>query len=645
MINDKFEIEGHWKKGFILIHCNVKFKDYSPFLSLELITPNDNSYKFKIPLTRRGIANFVIKLDENVRKVNIKMSENFEITEVKISNISILEAYFRILKFTIPYVISKSNLNLKTRIIAGIDATQFIKNPYETYKRLKRAIIIRNSGIFDFYSYNRILRQKIIDSKLTNSFAAIVLSDNEDIANKTISNLKKNGINQIIICEPNKSNIDLNKIKTDYVFIFFPGDMLFDFSLSFLDKFIQENNNPDIFYCDHIDLNENPYFKPDWSYYYLIHYDYIFNAVIIKTDFLRKVGGFRSALGRYTSYELILRSFFEFNTIPKHLPLPLFILNDSKTNDDWLQGLLILKKYLNGNIEKNQIPQTFIFKPQLMSQSRVAIIIPTKDKSSLLRKCVSSILEKTKYNNFLIYLIENNSKEIETFELYEELSKNEKIKILKNDIEYNFSKLINFGMKNTEEEFVILLNNDTEIISEDWLDWIIRYLQLKDIGVVGARLLYPNGKIQHAGVIVGLYGLADHAFKGVENSDFGYMGRIGLVQEYLAVTAACMGFRREVYELVRGFDEVLAINFNDLDFCLKVYEKGYKIIYLPQATLFHHEHATRGKDDKPEKIIRANFEKKIIQYRWNKYIEYDPYYNINLNPYRNDFSFYCPGNY
>jgi len=242
-------------------------------------------------------------------------------------------------------------------------------------------------------------------------------------------------------------------------------------------------------------------------------------------------------------------------------------------------------------------------------------------------------MKKTKYQPFEIVLIDNGSTKKETFDFYEQLLKEySNIRIIEDPKPFNFSRLVNFGVSQASGEFICLLNNDTEILEECWLEEMLYYAVKPEVGVVGAKLYYPDGKIQHAGVIVGFWGLADHAFKGcMEEND--YMFRLTTPQEYLAVTAACMMFRKEIFKMVEGFDETLKLNFQDLDFCLKVFERGYKIIYTPYAQLIHHEHATRGKPDNKEKIKQLEKEKKIIKRRWKKYIGKDPYYHpfLDLN--------------
>ncbi len=233
---------------------------------------------------------------------------------------------------------------------------------------------------------------------------------------------------------------------------------------------------------------------------------------------------------------------------------------------------------------------------EVQKMDKVSIIIPTKDQTELLKNAVDSILSKTNYSNYEILILNNNSttQELEDF-LNEYTTKYpNKVRSLNAHFSFNFSKLMNIGVKESQGEFILLLNNDIEVIEPDWLTQMVAYSQQKHIGAVGARLLYPDDTIQHAGVIVGLGGVAGHAFTGLYKDDPGYFNLIQTVNNFSAVTAACLMCRREIFEEVNGMDEKFEVEYNDVDFCLKIMEAGYYNVYVPQVELYHYESATRG---------------------------------------------------
>jgi GT2 family glycosyltransferase len=261
----------------------------------------------------------------------------------------------------------------------------------------------------------------------------------------------------------------------------------------------------------------------------------------------------------------------------------------------------------------------------------VSIVIPTRNGLELIRRCIESIEEKTEYRRFEIIVVDNNSDDPETIDYLDDLQKASRIRLLHYDKAFNYSAINNFAVTHASGEYLAFLNNDLEIIASDWLGEMVSHAQRKEVGAVGARLLYPDGRIQHAGVVLGLGGVAGHAMKYFPREDKGYNARLVLIQNYSAVTAACLLIRREVFEHVKGFDEVnLPVAFNDVDFCLRVREAGYNNLWTPYAELFHHESATRGPEDTPEKQKRFSREIDYMQRRWKAQLAHDPAYNPNL---------------
>ncbi len=269
----------------------------------------------------------------------------------------------------------------------------------------------------------------------------------------------------------------------------------------------------------------------------------------------------------------------------------------------------------------------------------VDIVIPTKDKVGLLRTCISSILEKTEYSNYKIVVIDNGSVEPATIRYYDNNISDPRVRLIRSPGEFNYSLLNNSAVRQSDADVLVLLNNDTEVISPEWLSVMTQYAIQPDVGCVGAKLYYSNNRVQHGGVIVGLKGMAGHAHRFAGRYDDGYCGRLKLSQNMTAVTAACLAVRRSVYESVGGLDQInLKVAYNDVDFCLRVLEAGYQNIWTPRAELFHHESVSRGSDDTPEKRARFVKEFQFMSKRWNISCLDDAAYNPNLTKDLEDFS-------
>ncbi len=263
----------------------------------------------------------------------------------------------------------------------------------------------------------------------------------------------------------------------------------------------------------------------------------------------------------------------------------------------------------------------------------VSIIIPNKDHVFDLYRCISSI-QKSSYKNYEIIIVENNSKEDLTFRYYEELQAFDNIKILKYSDEFNYSAINNFAAKHASGEYLILLNNDVEVISEDWIEQLLMFAQREDVGCVGAKLYYPNETIQHGGVVVAFKGVAGHAGMQCNRNDAGYYGRLCYVNNQLAVTAACLMLSKKIFNEVGGLNEQdLKICFNDVDLCLKVYETGYLNVFNPLCELYHYESISRGEDKDEKSVKRFQGEVQYFLKKWTKYTKghKDPFYNPNLN--------------
>ena len=265
----------------------------------------------------------------------------------------------------------------------------------------------------------------------------------------------------------------------------------------------------------------------------------------------------------------------------------------------------------------------------------VSIIIPNKDHIDDLERCLKSIYEISTYDNFEVLIVENNSSSQETFLYYEQVQKTwENLKVLYWKEHFNYAAINNFGVKSAQGEFLIFLNNDIEVITPDWIEEMLGYCQREEVGIVGAKLYYPNDTVQHAGVVIGMGAdhAAGHVFYGVDRKQFTYGGRANSTQDISAVTAACMMVKRSVHEEIGGFDERFEVAFNDVDYCLRVRETGKVIVFQAFVELYHYESRSRGLEDTTEKKERFNREAALFRKRWKRILEEgDPYYNPNLS--------------
>ena len=288
----------------------------------------------------------------------------------------------------------------------------------------------------------------------------------------------------------------------------------------------------------------------------------------------------------------------------------------------------------------SSVPTTYHIKYEIDGNPLISVIIPNKDHTDDLDVCLKSLYEKSSYKNFEVIIVENNSTEKETFEYYEKVKQQyENLNVVTWTGIFNYSAINNFGINYAKGEYILLLNNDVEILNDNCLEEMLMFAQRKDVGAVGAKLYYSDDTVQHAGVILGLGGIAGHAHKHFDRHDPGYAARASIAQNLTACTAACLMMRRDVFDEVGGLDESFEVAFNDVDLCMKIREKGYLIVFTPYAELYHYESKSRGNDDTPEKLERFHGEVRRFEMKWQKQLDDgDPYYNPNLTLTRDDFS-------
>lgn len=421
---------------------------------------------------------------------------------------------------------------------------------------------------------------------------------------------------------------------------------------------LQQHKDVEVLYTDEdkVDTFGNTYFepnfKPDFNPDYLRSLNYICHMFVVKRSLLEQTGLLRQEYDGAQDYDFILRCCEQAGEI-YHIPKVLYhwrCHRDSTASnpESKLYAFEASRLALEAHYKRLGIPATVENASHLGMYHTlyhwdrtplISIMIPNKDHVEDLKKCLDSIEEKSSYRNYEYIIIENNSTEEETFRYYEEIKKRPNVTVVNYRGAFNFSCINNFGEQYAKGEYLLLLNNDTEMMDGNCLQEMLNYCMREDVGIVGARLWYEDNTIQHAGVIVGLGGVAGHAFVGAKRHDAGYQKRILCAQNYSAVTAACLMVKRELYKEVGGLTEEFAVAFNDIDFCLKVRALGKLVVYNPYAELHHFESKSRGYEDTPEKIRRFQSEIERFQNRWAEVLKNgDPYYSPNLTLDTSDFS-------
>lgn len=444
----------------------------------------------------------------------------------------------------------------------------------------------------------------------------------------------------------------------EYIALFDHDDLLHPSALYEVMRAICEHG-ADFIYTDENTFSEeprdayNPHFKPDFSPDTLRSYNYICHLSAFSRELLDSVGYFRSEYDGSQDYDLILRLTEKAKNV-FHIRKILYYWRAHKNSVAQDVGakpytVTAAKKALAAHLERcglkgevldSSVPTTYHIKYEIDGNPLISVIIPNKDHTDDLEVCLKSLYEKSSYKNFEVIIVENNSTEKETFEYYEAIAqKHGNVKIVKWEGNFNYSAINNFGVNYAKGEFILLLNNDVEIINGSCLEEMLMFAQRKDVGAVGAKLYYSDDTVQHAGVILGLGGTAGHAHKHFGRSHPGYMARASIAQNLSACTAACLMMRRDVFDEVGGLDENFEVAFNDIDLCMKIRKKGYLVVFTPYAELYHYESKSRGNDSTPEKLERFRGEIDRFKEKWQKQLDDgDPYYNPNLTLTRDDFS-------
>ena len=425
-------------------------------------------------------------------------------------------------------------------------------------------------------------------------------------------------------------------------------------------KVINEHPECDVIYSDEDKMDMDggalfdPHFKPDFNIDLLRSVNYICHLFVVSHDLVARVGGFRQEFDGAQDYDFIFRC-TEAAAKICHIPKVLYHWRCHKDStasnpESKLYAFEAGSRAIMAHYERVGIPAEKVEKGvdygiyhstyKIQNNPMVSIIIPNKDHHQDLDLCLRAIEDRATYRNVEFVIIENNSTQPETFEYYEKIQKEfDNVHVVRWEREFNYSAINNFGVTFAKGEYLLFLNNDTELIAENFIEEMLGLCQREDVGAVGARLLYQDDTIQHAGVVVGFGGIAGHTFIGLHKAENSYFHRAMSTQDYSAVTAACMMTKKSLFEKVGGFTEELAVAFNDIDYCMKVRAAEKLVVYNPYALLYHYESKSRGLEDTPEKVARFNREIKKFSERWPEILKQgDPFYNPNLTLRKSNFA-------
>jgi glycosyltransferase involved in cell wall biosynthesis len=492
-------------------------------------------------------------------------------------------------------------------------------------------------------------------------------STNAIVKNQLLSLASSDNRIKLIFREKNghisaASNSALAAATGDWIALLDHDDMLHPHALARVAVAVMENPKAELIYTDEDKLAEGgkriqPYFKPDWNPDLFLSQNYLCHLSAYKAELMHSLGGFRLGYEGAQDYDLALRAIGRIasNSII-HIP---HISYHWRMHDESTAASGSNKNYatragkqaLDDHFKRANIQASAEILPsgnyrahyQLTEQPLVSLIIPTRNGLKLIEQCIESIVAKSTYKNYEIIVVDNGSDDLEALKYFEKISSTRLARVLRDDRPFNYSALNNNAIAHASGEFVVLVNNDIEVISPDWLEQLLGLALQQGVGAVGARLWYPDNTLQHGGVVLGVGGVAGHSHKYLKQGELGYFSRADVIQTFSAVTAACLMVRKSIYLEVGGLNEKdLAVAFNDVDFCLRVRAAGYRNVWTPYAELYHHESVSRGSEDTPAKQARFSAEVNYMLNTWAESLQTDPAYNPNLSLKYEDFRLRWP---
>ena len=525
------------------------------------------------------------------------------------------------------------------------------------YENLKYQPLI--SVLIPVYNVKRRYLEECVDSVLNQKYDnfEIILVDDNSTKKDTLKTLKEYEGNpkvRVIYRKENghisrATNDALKAAKGEFVALMDNDDVIPENALYEVVKVLNKDKKIDFIYTDEDKITEkgeryDPNFKSDWAPDSFLSSNYMSHLGVIRKSLVDKVGGFRVGYEGAQDYDLYLRVTEETDKI-YHIPKILYhwrAIAGSTAAEIGNKNYAVErgKKALEDAMKRRKIAAEvkvhdkcpyFYLEYKIKKEPLVSIIIPTKDAAEITGQCLRSVYEETTYRNFEVIVVNNNSEEKATFALFEKYKKKYKnFRVIDANFEFNYSKINNMAVRESKGEYIVLLNNDTKIITPNWLELMVGYASQRHVGAVGVQLIYPDDTVQHGGVVLGL-GVASHVFMNLPKDAVIWGGRLSVPYDYSAVTAACLMVARDKWNEVGGLEEKLKVAFNDVDFNLKLLEKGYYNVFLPMVKLYHYESKSRGVDDTPEKKARFDFEQEFMYKKWAKRIKNDEFYNPNYS--------------
>jgi tetratricopeptide (TPR) repeat protein len=453
-----------------------------------------------------------------------------------------------------------------------------------------------------------------------------------------------------------RANVALENSNGEFITVVSPGTILTPDALAEIASQLNLDSSIDLIYGDEDSFDSQgrlaqPWFKPNWCPDLLLCRNYFGSLVVLRRQLIEAIGNFSSDYGTAYNYDLYLKITEQ---KPKITHISKIIAHckripeiNSLDSQNAIAAALERRGEMGQVISNEDFPDIHTIRYQIQKPGKVSIIIPTRNFGTYLDRCLTSIFTRTSYPNYEVIIIDNGSDDAETLAIIEswQQQQRDRLRCLRLDEPFNYSRLNNYAVGRSPGDYLLFLNNDTEVITNDWLEAMVEQAQRSSIGAVGALLLYPDDTVQHSGVILGVTGIAGHGHRGTPITDPGYHQLLLSTANYAAVTAACLMCRREVFLQVKGFAEQLAVAYNDVDFCLKLQQRGYQNICLPHVKLYHHESISRSNTElESESSLlcrdRERREQEVIymQQKWGEIIARDPYYSINLTKEKEDYS-------
>lgn len=525
-------------------------------------------------------------------------------------------------------------------------SAKILPSEYKKQKEKRKDIATKYVVFIRLYEENPADYEKMLEQIAGQSIAPDRIFVFSESVSRSIREITLDGI-PVACMEKDDIKILMDSIQDDMQVIcienyaFLSQNCIYEFEVT------GSQNDCVIGYCDDaIEYGDRHYdyrYKPDYAPHYLEAENYIGNVICLKGGCLKKVmvenPGYLEKEVSFV-YSILLDGSFSIYHISD------ILCGIPQGGEEQLKREAVARarywkeKGSDFHVEKGLFEGTAHIKKTWEKEPYITIMIPTCDHIDDLQKCIQSILHKSTYHNYEILLIENNSKEEQTLAYYKQLETMERIRIITWEGEFNYSAINNFGLSHVKGEYVVLLNNDIEVIEPDWLQEMLFYACRKEVGAVGAKLYFPDDTIQHAGVILGIRRLAGHANRNLPGKADGYMHRLKVIQDYSVVTAACLMVSMEKIKECRGFDEQLAVDYNDVDLCMKLRKLGYYNVFTPYARLYHYESKSRGENISPEKMEQNGKEFFYFTTKWyQSIVQGDPFYNKHLTLEDDSFSF------